>query len=160
VLPSECVTSRTALLGYTLIWSLCRWVRLRLWIAATNGPNINPPCDIWAWTTMVELYRQGNIPDSFTRFLWQSYQQSTSSKAQETWQRKCWIWPTKYLCSYFEVIFTFCKFLRHGANGFTSPSKEGCGFLSPFKIYRLGRVWKPRTVCQMASTLTITPPRH
>jgi hypothetical protein len=35
------------------------------------------------------------------------------------------------------------KILRHGTSGFTSHPKEGvacCGFLSPLKIHRLGRV--------------------
>jgi hypothetical protein len=31
---------------------------------------------------------------------------------------------TKYLCSYFGVIFTCYKILRHGTDGFTSPPKE------------------------------------
>jgi hypothetical protein len=29
-------------------------VRLRLWIAATNGPTVRPQSDIWTWRTMVE----------------------------------------------------------------------------------------------------------
>jgi hypothetical protein len=31
----------------------------------------------------------------------------------------------KYLCSYFEGIFTCRKILRHGADDFNSPPKEG-----------------------------------
>jgi hypothetical protein len=30
---------------------------------------------IWAWRPMVEWYRHGKTPDSFTRALWKSYQQ-------------------------------------------------------------------------------------
>jgi hypothetical protein len=34
-------------------------VRLRLWTAATNGPDAHPPGDIWARRTMVEW--RGNL---------------------------------------------------------------------------------------------------
>jgi len=51
-------------------------VRLCLWTAATNGPTVHYPGDIWAWRTMVEWWcRQRKTPDSSTRALWQSYQQ-------------------------------------------------------------------------------------
>jgi hypothetical protein len=36
-------------------------VRLRLWTAAFNESILHPPGDIWAWRTMVELYREGNF---------------------------------------------------------------------------------------------------
>jgi hypothetical protein len=35
------------------------------------------------------------------------------------------LWHSKYLCSYFEMIFTCHKIDQHGANGFTSLLKEG-----------------------------------
>jgi hypothetical protein len=35
-----------------------------------------------------------------------------------------------------------------------------CGFLSPLKVYCLGRVWTPRSLGPVASTLTTTPPRR
>jgi len=37
----------------------CQWWRRRLWTAATNGPNVHPPNDIWVWRATVELYWQG-----------------------------------------------------------------------------------------------------
>jgi hypothetical protein len=32
--------------------------RLRLWIAATKGPIVHPPSDIWTWRATVEWYLQ------------------------------------------------------------------------------------------------------
>jgi hypothetical protein len=62
-------------------------VRPRLRTAATNGPTVHPPGDIWARRTMVEWYRQSKTPDSSTRAIWQSYQQSPTSK-QEKWEKE------------------------------------------------------------------------
>jgi hypothetical protein len=45
------------------------------------------------------------IPDSSTRDLWQSYQQSSSSKAEETGEGNDTFGLTKYLCSYIERFF-------------------------------------------------------
>jgi hypothetical protein len=39
-------------------------VRLHLWTAATNGPMLHSPGDIWAWTIMVEWRRQGKLISS------------------------------------------------------------------------------------------------
>jgi hypothetical protein len=95
-----------------------------------------------------------------TRALWQSYQQSYSIKSGGTWRKK-WIWPSKYLCSYFEVIFTCRKILRHGVDDSTSPPKEGVlrNFIilknpSPRQGLNL------RTLGPVSNTLTITPPRR
>jgi hypothetical protein len=46
-------------------------VRLHLWAAATNGPIVHPPGDVWALRAMMELYWQSKTPISFTRALWQ-----------------------------------------------------------------------------------------
>jgi hypothetical protein len=79
----------------------------------------------------------------------------------ETLLRKLLIWPSKYLCSYFEVIFTSCKILRHGADSFTSPPNEGALRISIAPKNPLCRPsLNPRTLGKMASTLTITPPRR
>jgi hypothetical protein len=48
---------------------------------------------------------------------------SSSSKSERTWRRKLRIWSSKYLCSYFVVIFT-CYKISHVTGGFTSPPKE------------------------------------
>jgi hypothetical protein len=50
---------------------------------ATDWPVVHSPCDIWAWRTMVEWYRQRGTPDFFTRALWQSYYQSPIVPKQE-----------------------------------------------------------------------------
>jgi hypothetical protein len=63
----------------------------------------------------------------------------------------------------FKSSFTCRKILRHGTFPLYFPSerKVCCGFLSPLKIHRLGRVLNPQTLGPMASTLTTTPPmRH
>jgi hypothetical protein len=67
--------------------------------------------------------------------------ESFSSKLGDTWLRKWWIWPSKYLSSYFKAIFTCRKIILHGAEGFTSPPKE---VVLPIFISlknRVGRVW-------------------
>jgi hypothetical protein len=59
--------------------------------------------------------------------------------------------------------FTCRKILRHGTFPFDLPSerKVRCGFLSPLKIHRLGRVLNPQPLGPVASTLTTTAPmRH
>jgi hypothetical protein len=45
-------------------------VRPHLWTAATNGPIVHPPGDIWTWRTVMEWYRQRKTPDSSTRAVW------------------------------------------------------------------------------------------
>jgi len=41
-------------------WNLTDYdgVRLCLWTAATNGPTVHPPGDMWVWRAMVEWYWQ------------------------------------------------------------------------------------------------------
>jgi hypothetical protein len=63
-------------------------VRLRLWIAATNGHIIHSPDYIWASRTMVKWYLQKKTPDSSTRALWKSYQQSYLVVNQEEFGEK------------------------------------------------------------------------
>jgi hypothetical protein len=62
----------------------------------------------------------------------------------------------------FKSSFTCRKILRHGTFPLYFPSerKVCCGFLSPLKIHRLGRVFNPQRLGPMASTLTTTPPRR
>jgi hypothetical protein len=57
--------------------------------------------------------------------------------------------------------FTCHKILRHGTFPIYFPSerKVCCGFLSPLKIHRLGRVLNPQPLGPVAITLTTTSPR-
>jgi hypothetical protein len=56
-------------------------------------------------------------------------------------------------------IHTTCKISRHGTDGFTSPPKEVCGFLSLLKIHHPWPVLNPRTFGPIANTVTTIPPR-
>jgi hypothetical protein len=77
-------------------------------------------------------------------------------------------WATgndNFVCSSlwdFKSYFTCRKILRHGTFRLYFPSerKVCCGFLSPLKIHRLGRVLNPQPLGQVASTKTTTPPRR
>jgi hypothetical protein len=64
----------------------------------------------------------GKTPDLFMRVLWQSHQQTYLVANQVELGE---LSHSDDLCSCFEVVFTCCKILRHVANGFTSPPKEG-----------------------------------
>jgi hypothetical protein len=102
---------------------------------------------------MVEWYLQEKTPNSSTRALWHSYQQSSGSKS---WG----IWPLKPLCSYLKVIFACRRNLQHGANTFNSPLKEG--MLQIFVALKNSSPqpgFNPWTLGSVVSTLTITPPR-
>jgi hypothetical protein len=60
------------------------------------------------------------------------------------------LWDFK---SYFTCRKTFPLY-------FPSERKVCCGFLSPLKMYPLGRVLNPQTLGPVASTLTTSPPRR
>jgi hypothetical protein len=100
--------------------------RLRLWMAAINGPFVYPQ-------VIYEHGNQGRVISTGKNswFIHQSsllsYQQSSSSKSGGTWCRKWWIWPLKYLCLYFKVIFLHAikSYVMGLIDGFTSPLKEG-----------------------------------
>jgi hypothetical protein len=115
-------------------------MRLCLRTVDSNGTIFHSPGNMWAWRPWWWWCRRlGITPDSYTRDLWQSYQQ-TSGESRRNW-RGVKILPIQYL-RYLKGSSTCCKILRHGTSGFTSPPKERCcGFLSPLSIHRLGRVW-------------------
>jgi hypothetical protein len=62
----------------------------------------------------------------------------------------------------FKSSFTCRKILRHGTFPLYFPSerKVCCGFLSPLKIHRLGRVLNPQPLGPVSSTLATPPRRH
>jgi hypothetical protein len=111
---------------------------------------------------MVQWYRQGKTPNSSTRALWQSCQQSNLvARKEDLVEGNDKFGLTKYLCSYFEVIFICRTILRHGADGFTSPLTPGV-----LRIYIAHEnpstrpVLNPRTLGRKARALTITAPRR
>jgi hypothetical protein len=99
--------------------------RLYLWTAATNGPIVHPPGDIWVWKTVVEWYQQRKAPDSSTRALWQSYQQSSITKQKELAKEMMDLALRSILVHTWKGYLTCRKIFRHGADGFTSPPEEG-----------------------------------
>jgi hypothetical protein len=97
-------------------------VKLRLRTAATKDVLFTPEV-IWVWRTMVEWYRLGKT-DLSTRALWQSYQQSSSSKTRGTGEGHDELCITKYLFHACKGSVTCRKVLRHGTDGYISVSNE------------------------------------
>jgi hypothetical protein len=65
-----------------------------------------------------------------------------------------------WITLYFEASLTCRKILRHGADGFTSPTKKVVlQILSPLKIYRPQPGLNPRILGWIESTITITTHR-
>jgi hypothetical protein len=92
---------------------------------------------MWAWEPWWWWWcRLGITPDSFTRALWESYQQRHLERigGMDEGMR---ISRIEYLW-YINMCSTCRKILRLGTSGFTSHPN---GFLSPLKIHRFGRVW-------------------
>jgi hypothetical protein len=71
------------------------------------------------------IFKVGRTPDSYTRALWQSYHKSSSSKAGKSSKGNDEFCLMKYLFHTSKGSLTCCKILHHGADGFTSPPKEG-----------------------------------
>jgi hypothetical protein len=100
-------------------------------------------------------------PDSSSRALWQSYQQSSSSKAGGTGEGNYEFCLAKYVCSYLEGLFNMVKSYDMGpAACFTSPLKEVVlrifiALKNPLPRPGLN----PRTLSTVASTLTTRPTR-
>jgi hypothetical protein len=128
---------------------LCEWwwcddvdgMRLRLWTAATNRPIVYPLGDTWAWITMVKWFWQRKTPDSFTRALWYSYQQSHLVASRRNRQREWWIWPCKvFLLILASDLLTCRKILWHEASLLPLQRKACCRFLFPLKIHPLAGI--------------------
>jgi hypothetical protein len=135
-------------------------VRLCLWTAATSGPIVHHLGDIWAWRTVVEWYRRRNAWFRPPEICGSPSSSHLAANKEELCEGSEEFDLAKYLlCSYFEVIFIFLKMLRHGADGFTSPPKEGALRIFIAKIHWHRPGLNPRTLGLLASTLTTTPPR-
>jgi hypothetical protein len=74
----------------------------------------------------VERYRQVKAPDSSTRPIWKSYQQSYPVAKQEELAKEIMTLAIRSI--FFHTSkgsLTFRKILRHGTDGFNSLPKEG-----------------------------------
>jgi hypothetical protein len=99
------------------------------------------------------------IPDSPTRALYGSNQQTHIVAKQEKLSKKGREFCLQATPSY-SGILTCRKILRHGAAGFTSPSKEGVLRISiTLKIYRPRPGLNLRTLGPVARTVSTRPPR-
>jgi hypothetical protein len=102
----------------SMVWDLL------LRTAATNGPIVHPPGDMWAWRAVVMMMPAGENS-------WHFHQSSLAILwAESSWEQVGGMdegvrtLPIQYL-RYLKGSLTCHKFLRHGASGFTSHSKEG-----------------------------------
>jgi hypothetical protein len=98
-------------------------VWLRLCAVATNRPIVHVPGDIWAWSAMMEWYRQGNFWIIHQSSLAILPPESYSSKTGSGEENKFWL--TKHIVHTWNGSLTFRKILPHKTHGFTSPPKEG-----------------------------------
>jgi hypothetical protein len=110
----------------------------------------------WYMRTMEEWYWQRNTPDSSTRALWQSYQQSSTSK-QEEQAKEVMNFGLLFLFILPKWFFTCHKILWHGTSGFTSHLVEGT--LRTFITFKNPSPWPGlnlRTLGLVAYMLNIT----
>jgi hypothetical protein len=110
-------------------------MRLHLWTAASNRPIVHPPGDIWVWRTWWnDNVDKGKTTDSTTSDIWQQAEGMGERDENLALHN-----ISVHTCKWY---FTCCKILWHGASGFIPLQRKACcGFLSPLKIHRLGRVW-------------------
>jgi hypothetical protein len=134
------------------------WVRLCLWTAATNGPIVHPPGDIWAWRTMVEWHWQRKTPDLSTRVLRQFYQLRHLVVSKRN-GRKEWEFSLEVF------VFMLASDLLHAVKSYDMgppallplQRKACCGFSVTLKNPSPWPGLNPRTLGPMASTVPITP---
>jgi hypothetical protein len=97
-------------------------VRLCLKTAATNGPIVHHPGDMWTCRATVMMMPAWDNS-------WSVYQSSLAVIPAETFgasrrnERRSENFGHQYL-KYLKGSLTFCKILRHGTSGFTSQPKE------------------------------------
>jgi hypothetical protein len=108
----------------TAWWTDYDGVRLRLRNAATNGPIVHPPGDMWAWTTMVMIMLAGDNS-------WLVHQSSMTVLPAETPGasrgngRRSENFAHQYL-KCLKGSATCCKILRHGKLRLYFPSEGRC----------------------------------
>jgi hypothetical protein len=136
-------------------------VRLCLRTAATNGPIVHPPGDMWAWRTTVMMMMMSAGDNS-----WLVHQSSLSVLPAETCGknrrngRRSENFADQYL-KYLKVSLTCLKILRHGTSVFISHPKEGVlRIFMALKSPSPGPGLNQRPLAQVASTLNTIPPRR
>jgi hypothetical protein len=77
------------------------------------------------------------IPESSTRTVWKIPAETPSSESGETWREMAVNFADEISLSFFNML------LRHGTDGFTSPSERSraTDFYRPLKSIVIGRVW-------------------
>jgi hypothetical protein len=92
------------------------------------------PSDRGEYDRVSKRDRLGLTPDLTTSDLWRRRRWTREGK---------WEILSIHPCGTSRVLFTCRKILRHGIFPlyFPTETKVCCGFLSPLKIHRLGRVW-------------------
>jgi hypothetical protein len=134
-------------------------VRLCLRTAATNGPIVHPPGDLWAWRAMVMMMPTGDNSWLVHQSTLAVLPTETSGASRRNGRRS-----ENFSCQYLKYLngsLTRHKILRHGTSGFTYHPKEGV-----LRIFialtnsspRPGL--NPRPLGPVASTLGTTPPRR
>jgi hypothetical protein len=115
----------------------------------------------WAQRTRMEWCRQRKAPDfDHQSSLAVLPAKLPSSKTRGTGEgmMNFALWSNSLILRRF--FFQCREILWHGANGFTSPPKEGILYLfSPYKFIALGRVWTREPWLNWKVTLTARPPR-
>jgi hypothetical protein len=117
-------------------------VRLCLWTAAANRPNVHFPGDIWAWWTGGMMLTEENSWFIYQSSLATVPAESSGSKQEELVKGMMNLALQSVFIYTCEWFFMCHKILWHGVSSFTSPpGKACCRFLSPLKVHHLGWVW-------------------
>jgi hypothetical protein len=127
--------------------------------AATNGPIVHPPGDMWAWRAMVMMMPAGDNS-------WLVHQSSLAVLPAETSgaSRRNGQSSENFAYQYLKYLKGFLKchkILRHGTCSFISHPKEGV--LRVFIVFKRPSPrpgLNPRPLGPVASTLTPTSPRR
>jgi hypothetical protein len=125
--------------------SICRLidydgVRLCLRTAATNGPIVHPPGNVWAWRAIVMMMLAGDIS-------WLVNQSSLAVLPAETSgaSRRNGLRAENFAYRYLKYLKGFLPAVKSydmGPPALLPIRRKVCnGFLSSLKIHSLGRVW-------------------
>jgi hypothetical protein len=134
-------------------------VRLSLRTAATNGPIVHPPGDMWAWSAMVLMVPAGNNSWLVRQSSLAVLLAKTSRASSRNGQRSD-IFAYSVL-RYLKGSLTCRKILRRGNFGFTSHPKEGVlRMFIALKNPSPRPGLNTRPLGPVTSTLTTTPPRR